>query len=48
VAAAELGPDLGGEVRAIMNAYLTHVLERPPGAGRWLPHQPPPRRRRSG
>jgi|694.fasta_scaffold140099_2 DNA repair protein RecO (recombination protein O) len=48
VAAAELGPDLGGEVRAIMNAYLTHVLERPPGAGRWLPHQQPPRRRRSG
>jgi DNA repair protein RecO (recombination protein O) len=47
-AAAELGPDLGGEVRAIMNAYLTHVHERPPGAGRWLPYQPPPRRRRSG
>jgi DNA repair protein RecO (recombination protein O) len=46
--ATELGPNLGGEVRAIMNAYLTHVLERPPGAGRWLPHQQPPRRRRSG
>jgi DNA repair protein RecO (recombination protein O) len=43
-----LEPPVGGEVRAIMNAYLTHVLERPPGAGRWLPHQQPPRRRRSG
>jgi recombinational DNA repair protein (RecF pathway) len=44
-------PDaIGGEVRAVMNAYLSHLLERTPTAGRWLPHQPPPRRRtgRSG
>jgi hypothetical protein len=43
-----LEPPVGGEVRAIMNAYLTHVLDRPAGAARWLPHQQPPRRRRSG
>jgi len=39
---------IGGEVRAVMNAYVSHLLDRPPGAARWLPHQPPLRRRRSG
>jgi DNA repair protein RecO (recombination protein O) len=45
---AMLPAAIGGEVRAIMNAYLSHLLDRPPGAARWLPHQQPPRRSRSG
>ena len=45
---ATLPADGGGEVRAVMNAYLSHLLDRPPGAARWLPHQQPPRRTRSG
>ena len=44
---ARLEPPVGGEVRAVMNAYLTHLLERPLVAGGWLPHQPAPRRRRT-
>lgn len=36
---------IGAEVRAIMNAYLSHLLGRPPVAARWLPHQPVPRPR---
>ena len=39
---------VGGEVRAIMNAYLAHTLGRLPVAARWLPHQSAPRGRRSG
>jgi DNA repair protein RecO (recombination protein O) len=38
---------LGAEVRAVMNALVSHLLDRAPGAARWLPHQPAPRRRRS-
>jgi DNA repair protein RecO (recombination protein O) len=45
---ARLDPPVGGEVRAVLNAYLTHLLERPLVASRWLPHQPAPRRRRAG
>jgi len=42
---AVLEPPVGGEVRAVMNAYLAHLLERPLVTGRWLPHQASPRRR---
>jgi len=45
---ASLPAAVGGEVRAVMNAYLSHLLDRPPGAARWLPYQQPPRRSRSG
>jgi DNA repair protein RecO (recombination protein O) len=39
----DLPPAVGAEVRAIMNAYLSHLLGRPPVAARWLPHQPAPK-----
>ena len=42
---AVLDPPVGGEVRAVMNAYLAHLLERPLVTSRWLPHQASPRRR---
>ena len=45
VADASLEPPVGGEVRAVMNAYLAHLLERPLVTSRWLPHRPAPRRR---
>jgi DNA repair protein RecO (recombination protein O) len=45
---ARLEPPAGAEVRAVMNAYIAHVLERPLTTSRWLPHQVPPRRRRAG
>ena len=45
---SEIDMPAGGEVRAVMNAYVAHILDRPAGAARWLPHQPPPRRRRLG
>ena len=45
---ARLEPAVGAEVRAVMNAYVTHVLEKPPATSRWLPHQAARRRRRSG
>ena len=36
---AALEPPEGGEVRAVMNAYLAHLLERPLVTSRWLPNQ---------
>jgi len=45
---ARLEPPVGGDVRAVMDAYLTHILERPLVTSRWLPHRAPPRRRRAG
>lgn len=41
----EVSPAVGSEVRAIVNAYLSHLLGRPPVAARWLPHQPVPKPR---
>lgn len=45
--AVALPPPVGIEVRAIMNAYLSHVLGRPSVPARWLPHQPAPRTTRA-
>jgi DNA repair protein RecO (recombination protein O) len=39
VADAVLDPAVAGEVRAVMNSYLAHTLERPLAAARWLPFQ---------
>lgn len=39
VADAILDPAVAGEVRAVMNSYLAHTLERPLAAARWLPFQ---------
>jgi DNA repair protein RecO (recombination protein O) len=39
VADAVLDPAIAGEVRAVMNSYLAHTLERPLSAARWLPFQ---------
>ena len=36
---APLDPASAGEVRAVMNSYLAHALERPLVAARWLPFQ---------
>jgi hypothetical protein len=41
---AVLEPPVGGETRAVMNAYLAHLLERPLVTSRWLPHQAARRR----
>ncbi len=46
-AAESLDPPVGGEARAVMNAYLAHLLERPLVTSPWLPHQAV-RRRRAG
>lgn len=42
---ASLEPPVAGEVRAVMNAYLAHLLERPLVTSRWLPHRAAPGRR---
>jgi DNA repair protein RecO (recombination protein O) len=36
---ASLPAAIGAEVRAVLNAYLSHLLGRPPAVARWLPHQ---------
>jgi len=45
---SRLEPAVGGEVRAVMDAYLAHLFERPLVTSPWLPHRAPSRRRRAG
>jgi recombinational DNA repair protein (RecF pathway) len=45
---APLDPAIAGEVRAVMNSYLAHTLERPLVAARWLPFQAARRPARTG
>jgi recombinational DNA repair protein (RecF pathway) len=48
IADAVLDPAVAGEVRAVMNSYLAHTLERPLSAARWLPFQAARRPARAG